>query len=190
MRSLYAPHGIVVPRSPTRTDGSLDVFFGGLESLLGPPQVVKDPEDPNHAPTIRKSMENEHTACKDSKITFTSSNGVTTDSAIEWEFAYRPEKGFGEYPERERLEKEEYRRKPKPLAEFLEEGGLLETEANARLRAEGHSEVILEELLAGRLYTGPMCKQISSSHPNTAVTPLKHLRDEHVLWRVLPFSRG
>ena len=76
--------------------------------------------------------------------------------------------GVARRPERERLEKEEYRRKPKPLAEFLEEGGLLETEANARLRAEGHSEVILEELLAGRLYTGPMCKQISSSHPDTS----------------------
>ena len=34
--------------------GGLDVFFGGLEALLGPPQVVKDPEAKNHAPTIRK----------------------------------------------------------------------------------------------------------------------------------------
>ena len=43
------------------TDGGLDVFFGGLEALLGPPQVVKDPDADNQMPTIRKSMENEHT---------------------------------------------------------------------------------------------------------------------------------
>ena len=144
--------------------GSLDVFFGGLEALLGPPQVVKDPDHPKGQPTIRKAMENEHVSMKDSPITFTSSNGVTTDSITEWEFAYKPTRKFGQYPERKGFEEEhpEWRRHPKPLAEFLEEGGLLEVEANAKLRAEGHAEVILEEVLAGRLYTGPMYQKYNA----------------------------
>ena len=140
--------------------GSLDVFFGGLEALLGPPQVVRDPDHPKGVPTIRTAMENEHTSMKDSLLTFTSSNGATTESATEWEFAYRPTRKFGEYPERKGLREEhpDWQRTPKPISSFLEPGGPLEVEANAKLRAEGHSEVILEEVLSGRLYTGPMCK--------------------------------
>ena len=101
---------------------------------------------------------------KDSDISFTTSNRCTTDSATEWEFAYRPrveggrrptgaDATYSAYPERGGI-KPEWHRKPVPVHAYLEEGGALETEANAKLRAEGHSEVILEELLAGRLYTG------------------------------------
>ena len=39
---------------------------------------------------------------------------------------------------------------------------LLELRANARLRAEGHAEVIREELLGGRLYTGPMYQKYNA----------------------------
>ena len=34
--------------------------------------------------------------------------------------------------------------------------GHVEVEANSRLRKENHSELIVEELVGGRLYTGPM----------------------------------
>lgn len=135
--------------------GGLDVFFGGLEALLGPPQAVKDPEHPEGIPTIRRAMEQEHTAMKDSALTFTSSNGCTTQARTEWEVAYQP-KADARYPERKGLEREHHRSFV-PILSFMESGGQLETEANARLREEGHSEIILEELLGGRLYTGPMC---------------------------------
>ena len=48
------------------------------------------------------------------------------------------------------------------MRRYMSAGGLLETHANARLRAEGHTEVILEELLAGRLYTGPMYQKYNA----------------------------
>jgi len=84
--------------------GTLDVFFGGLERLLGPPQMVKDP-DKGNTPTIMKAMETEHTSADlpDTHKTFTSSNGVTTTSATEWEFVYSPDlkkHKAKEYPER------------------------------------------------------------------------------------------
>ena len=50
----------------------------------------------------------------------------------------------------------EWQRRPQPLSTFLVEGGPLEREANSKLREAGHPQIILEELLAGRLYTGPM----------------------------------
>ena len=146
-------------------DGGLDVFFGGLEALLGPPQVAKDPVA-GGVPTIRRSLEIEHTESRDSTTEFRSSNGCTTTSANEWSVAYAPEPGVV-YPEREgfRENSPQYCRKPKPISSFFVEGGVVETAANARLRAEGHTEVILEEVLAGRLYTGPMCTRHASATP-------------------------
>ena len=69
------------------------------------------------------------------------------------------------YPERQgfREHHSQWCRSPKPLAELME---LMESHANERLRAGGHSEMIVEELVGGRLYTGPMvgccccCKQV------------------------------
>lgn len=147
--------------------GNLSHFFNGLETLLGPPQMVKDPESGGEA-TILMGMQVEHTLDKDCADTFTSSNGVTTTSQIEWDFAYRPTERFyfldgrgaiereGEeeaWPERVGFREEHpaWCRQHKTLAELME---LLETRANAKLRSGGHAELIKEELLGGRLYTG------------------------------------
>ena len=95
---------------------------------------------------------------KDSPLTFSSSNGCESTALVEWEFAYTAKRELGQYPERKELtDKPEMWRRPVPIAAFMEEGGRVETEANSRLREGGHSLLILEEVLAGRLYTGPMC---------------------------------
>ena len=60
-----------------------------------------------------------------------------------------------QYPEREsyRAEHPEWCRAVQPMDRSLE---LMETECNAKLRKAGHSELIKEELVGGRMYTGPM----------------------------------
>ena len=128
--------------------GGLDVFFGGLEALLGPPQVAtphvqlptfsmstysgtcgiwlglrlslshpigyrfgqvaKDPDSDNQQ-TIRKVMENEHTIMADATRPFRTTNGATSTSSREWEFAYTAKCPAGDYPEREGLAPEHWR---------------------------------------------------------------------------------
>lgn len=137
--------------------GTLDKFFSGLENLIGPPQMIRDPEsEGGETPTIRMAMCNEHTAFPDSYVEFTSPNGTTSCSATEWEFAYDGKKDPRSYPERKdfREKHQEWCRKPVPVRDLMEE--LLEKHCNGRLREEGHPLVILEEFLGGRLYTGPM----------------------------------
>ena len=84
---------LTLPRHPDQVTGkfqasygSLSLFYGGLESLIGPPQMVKDPERGGLA-TLFKAMENEHTQQSDARELFTSSNGITTTSSDEWEVA-------------------------------------------------------------------------------------------------------
>ena len=55
---------------------SLDVFFGGLETLLGPPQMVKDPEAPEAGATLLMGMKSEHVLQKDAHEEFTSSSAL------------------------------------------------------------------------------------------------------------------
>ena len=56
--------------------GNLNVFFGGLEAIVGSP-----------SPNIRKMMADEHTDLGDSAREFTTSNyGLRTTSATEWAF--------------------------------------------------------------------------------------------------------
>ena len=129
--------------------GSLSLFYGGLESLLGPPKMFKG--------SLISMMENEHTAQEDSTTPFETSNGATSTSAVEWEIIYCPKTGKtakANYPERAGLREfhPEWCRKIVPLEEMME---AMENEANARLRKDGHTEMIIEELVGGRLYTGP-----------------------------------
>ena len=140
--------------------GTLDVFFNGLEQLLGPPSMVKDP-DLDGLATICMGMKTEHLYQKDSYEEFTSSNHVTTTSAIEWEFAHCPdyEKDYPERGEGFEAEHPEWCRKAKTMEELME---LNERIANSRLRKEGHNELIEEEVLAGRLYTGPMYQKYNA----------------------------
>ena len=62
--------------------GSLSLFYGGLESLLGPPKMVRG--------SLLNAMEGEHTTEKDSFVSFPTTNGVTTQSATEWEVVVAP----------------------------------------------------------------------------------------------------
>ena len=126
--------------------GSLSLFYGGLESLLGPPKMVRG--------SLFNAMEGEHTAEKDSFIMFTTPNGVTTQSATEWEVVSAPSRGTT-YPERDgfRDRHPEWCRRLKSLDDYM---AIMEVECNQKLRKAGHSELIKEELCGGRLYTGPM----------------------------------
>ena len=127
---------------------SIDVFFGGLEGLVGPPLMVEG--------SLMRQMEHEHTRMPDSDSPFSTSNGVSNASSQEeWEFVYCPVDGKI-YVERTGLSSEhpEWRRKThmKPLAFYVQSMD----EMNARLRSKGHTEMGKEELVGGRLYTGAM----------------------------------
>ena len=58
---------------------SLDGFFGGLESLVGPPLMIGG--------SLMKQMEHEHSRAPDAQQPFNTSNGVVgACSADEWSF--------------------------------------------------------------------------------------------------------
>jgi len=138
--------------------GSLSLFYGGLESLLGPPQMARtDTSDPDSLATLLKSMENDHCAMPDSAVLFKTPNGMEAISKVEWEFVNCPRLTDYEdvYPERDGIREAnpEWCRKPMSMERFLER---MEAECNIRLRKENHSELIVEEIVGGRLYTGPM----------------------------------
>ena len=127
--------------------GSLDVFYSGLEQLLGAPSMV--PLD---------GMEREHCARDDSDEPFTTSNGMTTTSRQEFEFVVTPQPGKA-YPERRDLQlKPKLRRQPLPPAALDE----MRRAKNKQLRAAGHSELMVEEQIAGRLYTGPIYEKLNA----------------------------
>ena len=117
--------------------------------------MAKDPEKDN-VPTLFKSMDLEHTVQADSTDDFRSSNGMTTNSRLEWRIVTNPSSAEANtYPERDGLRERhpEWCRKARSLSEMLE---VMEVQCNSKLREEEHSEMIVEELVAGRLYTGPM----------------------------------
>lgn len=122
--------------------GQIALFFDGLEGLIGPPLLVEG--------SLHKSMEREHTACDDADTCFTSSNGMTTSSRVEWEVVVSPVEGRT-YPERAGLSPPMHR-SVRPLQELLPHM----EERNRRLLAAKHCPMCEEELLGGRLYTGPM----------------------------------
>ena len=74
------------------TYGSLSLFYGGLESLLGPPKMYKG-STPNAEKSLLNMMEHEHCGFKDSKVTFSTPNGTTTTSATEWAVIVYPDAG-------------------------------------------------------------------------------------------------
>ena len=141
--------------------GSLSLFYGGLESLLGPPQMTKEHQGEEAIASLFKSMENDHCAMADSNELFDTPNGMTSKSCIEWEVVVDPKPqpaGLSEtelYPERSgwRQSNPEWCRKLVPLATLMED---MKNNCNMQLAKDGHSEVIKEELVGGRLYTGPM----------------------------------
>ena len=142
--------------------GSLSLFYGGLEQLLGPPQMAKEGPGEDALASIIKAMENEHCVQADSDIEFRTPNGMSAIASREWEFVTSPhlddnpeEFGRERYAERDGLRETNPALCRKPIAlEGLKER--MEKHANSRLRQDNHSELIVEELVGGRLYTGPM----------------------------------
>ena len=127
--------------------GGLDVFFAGLDGIIGAPSMH-----------VIEGMEREHVHCADSDLIFTTSNGMKTTSRDEFEFVVCPQKGKA-YPEREDVRgRPELCRRPLPPEEF--EGSL--RLKNKQLRAAGHPELMVEEQIGARLYTGPIYEKLNA----------------------------
>ena len=140
--------------------GNLNVFFGGLEALVGSPN-----------PNIRKMMADEHTDRGDSAREFTTSNyDLRTTSATEWAFVATPnEPPEGGWPIEEKIRaalagKEgadlegirkagAQHRQPRPIAELTAD---MDAKVNGQLHDLGEPEMIVEEAMGLRLYTGPL----------------------------------
>ena len=124
--------------------GTLEAFFGGLESVVGTP-----------SPRVREEMEAEHCHRDDSQVEFTVDNYmITTTSRTEWLFVADPESAdVAAWPaERKELPTNAAPRRPLPLSTFDDE---MEAR-NAQLRAQLQPELLDVELLAARMYTGPV----------------------------------
>jgi ADP-ribose pyrophosphatase len=144
---LDAQHGKFAQEGKafTMTYGDLSTFFGGLEKKIGPPN-----------PKVREAMEREHTGEVDSHDDFTTGNyGVTTTPEVEWLFVVDPKRDGMTWPLEEKLRNAEPDRMRKPMIfEKLEEK---REGVNQQLRSMGEPEMLQEECIGARLYTGPMC---------------------------------
>ena len=147
-----ARHSKFAETSPfTLAFGHLPDFFEGLEGHVGQP-----------SPSLRVAMEAEHCESEDSHDDLTTGNyGITTKPIIEWYAVVDPAGGLlklklDAYPAETQNIDDEGRRGPglKPLADFE---AVLEAKNTALVAKGGEkSRALLEEFIAGRLYTGPM----------------------------------
>jgi len=133
--------------------GSDSSFFRGLEMVIGPPK-----------PKLLDAMLREHCGESDSAVPFIARNfGTRTQSRIEWWFVYDPEHGLdilelGQWPVEQSLVDKglsSHCRKPLPPNKFDHE----RTSRNVQLSKLGHAGLLIAELLAARLYTGPMYRK-------------------------------
>ncbi|EOD31475.1 hypothetical protein EMIHUDRAFT_231872 [Emiliania huxleyi CCMP1516] len=123
--------------------------FKGLEKIIGAPLMVEG--------SLLKAMETEHCKEKDADVPFDTSNGIEgVSSRLEWEFVVAPVIEDGRYAERGgdfRTVHPDWCRKPEPLSVYEAK---MADEVNPRLVEAGQAPLTLEELVAGRIYTGPM----------------------------------
>ena len=127
--------------------GSLSTFFGGLEAILGAPSMQ-----------VLHGMEREHCGMDDADVWFKTSNGMHTTSRVEFEFVTRPVEGK-KYPERSDLIAwTPHHRKPLPPEAFAQ----TLAKKNAKLVKLGHPGLMQEELIAGRIYTGPIYEKLNA----------------------------
>jgi len=122
--------------------GDLDVFYRGLEGLVGSP-----------SPKVYQGMEREHFGV-DCDMFDMPNRKAKTNSAIEWRFVACPEQGAdGEGAEFLPYPKPDNSRQPLPFSHF--EAAL--AQLNKELANAGFQQsVSKEEFIAARLYTGPM----------------------------------
>ena len=132
--------------------GGIDQFYGGLDSLIGPPLPFEG--------SLLRQMQREHCEESDSLEPFSTSNGVeNATSEYEYFFVVDPERKSS-YPERGgsfREKHPDWCRRPTPLSAFEEQMRA----KNLELSEGGHTQLVHEELVAGRLYTGPMYQKFN-----------------------------
>ena len=131
--------------------GGLSTFFEGLDGIIGPPN-----------PNLQQAMEHEHTQRADSKEKFTTDNyGITTTSEVEYTFVVRPGIGLAAvgleaWPTEAKLEGlpalANQCRTPTELALFEAR----RQEIGLELQRLDCAPLSTDELVGGRLYTGPM----------------------------------
>ena len=124
--------------------GGLSTFFGGLEAKIGPPD-----------PQVYKAMVAEHCERDDSREPFMTTNyGMTTTSETEWKFVAAPEKAPSKgWP----IETRGVHGEAKPRQSVpLDQVATRLCGRNAELEALGEPPLTLQEVLGGRLYTGPL----------------------------------
>eukprot|EP00962_Isochrysis_galbana_P003816 scaffold1069_cov129-Isochrysis_galbana.AAC.4 len=125
----------------------LDTFFGGLENLVGAP-----------APKVHEAMQAEHTDRVDSYAPFVTGNyGIQTTSKQEWCFVVMPDPLTWQTEAIGKIE-DKHRRKPQPLSEFVS----ARNDVNLLLKGLKQPEMTEEELIGGRLYTGPLFVKYNS----------------------------
>ena len=124
----------------------LNTFFSGLEGKVGAPQ-----------PKVLIAMTNEHTLMEDSSEPFTAGNYVIkTTSEVEWRFVADPTKapkgGWPKETKNQRIGDASVERMPMPLKDLRSK----RSAKNARLKLLGEPELMIEEAIGSRLYTGPL----------------------------------
>ena len=152
---------------------TLDDFYRGPEALIGVPN-----------PRIALGMNAEHCQRSNADVYFTADNyNVTTSPRIEWEFVNRPKKGF-EYPHTPK-DRSKWKggnawlgncgREPQDIRE-------LQNKPEARRAA-----LRREEVIALRLYTGPMFVLYNAalrSFPEKHVEALRGNRYETTIFTI------
>ena len=153
-RAMHTKFAESAPFTLAYTDRS--TFFGGLQGRVGPP-----------SPNLRATMQTEHCAEADSQDLFTTANyGVTTTPEVEWHAVVDPAAGLAHlkraaYPVETcglKAGGDNLRRgaaRLKPLSAWAAELA----KVNAELQKLQEALLLEEELLAGRLYTGPMVRR-------------------------------
>ena len=123
---------------------NLSTFFAGLEGLIGSPN-----------PRVMDAMREEHCSSCESTIEFVTGNyGVSTTSAQEWDFVVTKSGEDRKWPV-ESPDKCPHMRQWKHLDNFSEDMNKI----NERLQQMGEETLIEAEVIALRLYTGPMSEK-------------------------------
>ena len=131
------------------TFSGLSTFFSGLEGLVGSP-----------SPRLAEAIAREHCKAADSLESFVTPNySVTTSSCVEYHFVCEPASGLAKlgrdsWPVEVGLAAGQVGREAKPLSSFDDARAAL----NARLATLDAPPLGEFELLAARLYTGPMVR--------------------------------
>jgi len=126
----------------------LDTFFGGLEGVAGPP-----------SPKLLDAMREEHCDRGDSNREFVTDNyGICTTSKKEFLFVHDEKADGIEWPVEEKLPDRSLHRTRILTSELLERAEPL----NAQLKEANQPLLVVAEVVAANLYTGPCFQKYNS----------------------------